>query len=319
MTDRPELLVGVDGSSASADAVRWAVAEAARRGCGVHIVHACDVSGNGLWATPKWLRNELRSLTRPIVEDALSLVRVQNASVPARGSVVLGAPAATLLRMAAATDLVVVGHRGIGALATHLLGSVASRLMTLSPCPVAVIRPGAVPGGRTDPAGGIARVVYAVGDRLADVAGDADSQSRCGDCRASASPAMTVAAAEAALHGVPLVALRAATTDLEGEIAHLRAAVRAGAKPPYGQLIEPMVRFGSPVSVLSECTGPADLLVIGHHRLPRPHPAFLGPVAAGLVHRPGCPLIVVGEPAEQSVRSAVRAPSTEPAPGLLAY
>jgi nucleotide-binding universal stress UspA family protein len=53
-----------------------------------------------------------------------------------------GAPAETLAEMAAADDveLVVVGHRGRGSLARVLLGSVADRLVQISPKPVLVNR-----------------------------------------------------------------------------------------------------------------------------------------------------------------------------------
>jgi len=53
-----------------------------------------------------------------------------------------GPPAETLARMASAPDveLVVVGHRGRGAIARVLLGSVADRLVQISPKPVLVSR-----------------------------------------------------------------------------------------------------------------------------------------------------------------------------------
>jgi nucleotide-binding universal stress UspA family protein len=53
-----------------------------------------------------------------------------------------GAPAATLAELAArlAVDLVVVGHRGRGTLKRLLVGSVADRLVQISPKPVTVVR-----------------------------------------------------------------------------------------------------------------------------------------------------------------------------------
>ena len=53
-----------------------------------------------------------------------------------------GAPAETLAEMASTddVDLVVVGHRGRGSLARVLLGSVADRLVQISPKPVLVNR-----------------------------------------------------------------------------------------------------------------------------------------------------------------------------------
>lgn len=53
-----------------------------------------------------------------------------------------GAPAETLADLASAADveLVAVGHRGRGAIARALLGSVADRLVQISPKPVLVSR-----------------------------------------------------------------------------------------------------------------------------------------------------------------------------------
>lgn len=53
-----------------------------------------------------------------------------------------GAPAARLAELASRleADLVVVGHRGRGAMKRLLLGSVADRLVQISPRPVTVVR-----------------------------------------------------------------------------------------------------------------------------------------------------------------------------------
>ena len=56
--------------------------------------------------------------------------------------VVNGAPAVTLAELARTgdVDMVVVGHRGRGGIARVLLGSVADRLVQISPKPVLVVR-----------------------------------------------------------------------------------------------------------------------------------------------------------------------------------
>jgi nucleotide-binding universal stress UspA family protein len=53
-----------------------------------------------------------------------------------------GAPAATLAKAASElnVDLLVVGHRGRGAVQRLLLGSVADRLTQISPSPLLVVR-----------------------------------------------------------------------------------------------------------------------------------------------------------------------------------
>ena len=64
------------------------------------------------------------------------------AGVPIDMKVARGSPAETLSELAASGDMlmVVVGHRGRNAAARLLLGSVADRLVQISPKPVVVVR-----------------------------------------------------------------------------------------------------------------------------------------------------------------------------------
>lgn len=63
-----------------------------------------------------------------------------------------GGPARVIAELAelCAADLILTGTRGHGPVAGLLLGSVATRLLHLAPCPVLVI-PSTVPGGREQP------------------------------------------------------------------------------------------------------------------------------------------------------------------------
>jgi nucleotide-binding universal stress UspA family protein len=62
--------------------------------------------------------------------------------VPIETRVVHGFPTRVLPRMAADTDLLVVGSRGRGAVAEALLGSVSHGCVHHAPCPVVVVRGG---------------------------------------------------------------------------------------------------------------------------------------------------------------------------------
>jgi nucleotide-binding universal stress UspA family protein len=65
------------------------------------------------------------------------------AGIPTQSEVRYGNPAEEILRLAesSSTDLIVVGSRGMGAVARFLLGSVAERVARHASCPVLVARP----------------------------------------------------------------------------------------------------------------------------------------------------------------------------------
>ena len=138
------ILVGVDGSKESRDAVNFA-AEIAKA-IGAQIVIASAVQGvAGIEGAPElvaraedWAQKERERATE-LVKDVAKDVR--NGAV-VETLVLTGAPAIVLADQARAGDveLVVVGHRGRNAVARALLGSVADRLVQISPKPVLVVR-----------------------------------------------------------------------------------------------------------------------------------------------------------------------------------
>jgi nucleotide-binding universal stress UspA family protein len=137
------VVVGLDGSDASREALGRAVAEAERLGADLTVVAAYSLrsywSGAYQAAVPpvERLRDAVRS-------DAEARV----AEVAARGTVgvevlvVEGAAGDTLVRAAEAAELLVVGSRGRGAVRGVLLGSVALHCVIHAPCPVMVARTG---------------------------------------------------------------------------------------------------------------------------------------------------------------------------------
>jgi nucleotide-binding universal stress UspA family protein len=63
------------------------------------------------------------------------------AGIALRVQTVPGAPAAVLVEQAQGADLLVVGHRGRGGVASALLGSVGMHCVLHAPCPVTIVRP----------------------------------------------------------------------------------------------------------------------------------------------------------------------------------
>jgi nucleotide-binding universal stress UspA family protein len=131
-----EVVVGVDGSECAIRAVRWAAREATRRGAPLRIVHAAPYlrrRGAGGGPPPELAR------ARQITGGAFTVARQTEHDLRAATEVVPGEPVDTLLRAAAACQLVVLGSSTTGALDELVRAPVGARLAARSPSPVVVV------------------------------------------------------------------------------------------------------------------------------------------------------------------------------------
>ena len=138
------VLVGVDGSPQSGAALRYAVAEANRRGARLRVVSTYfpEYSVHGrtepLSASEPAIEVDVEAQTRRMVEEALA----GDAAGPPVEIVTAAGPAAgVLVDMSKEADVLVVGHRGRGGFASMLLGSVGLQSVLHAHCPVIVVRP----------------------------------------------------------------------------------------------------------------------------------------------------------------------------------
>lgn len=137
------IVVGTDGSFAAASAVRWAVAEAGRRRCGVHLVYAYGDRLTGpnspSWSDPaqEYGQAVLAQAVHDLVQAAPGLV--------VTSSLVHAHPITALAQLAEHAVLVVVGAHGESSGSEFILGSIASRAISHLPGVVVVVRSGAEP------------------------------------------------------------------------------------------------------------------------------------------------------------------------------
>jgi nucleotide-binding universal stress UspA family protein len=136
------VLVGVDGSPATAGAVRWAAREAARRHLPLDLVQVLPPSERP--------HDELRSPSgraHVLLEQARQAAAAVAPEVTVRLSVVDGVAGPALVATAAHARLVVVGARPGSGLADMGVGRTIAHVMGHAPCPVIVVPPGREPAG----------------------------------------------------------------------------------------------------------------------------------------------------------------------------
>lgn len=133
------IVVGVDGSPSSVEALRWAARQAELSGAELHAITAWRLPTTYGWVPPiadfDWASNAGSVLDRSI-KEALD----DTGTGVVHRHVVEGHAPRVLLQAADDAELVVVGSRGHGEFAGMLLGSVAQHVLAHAPCPVVVVR-----------------------------------------------------------------------------------------------------------------------------------------------------------------------------------
>jgi len=287
----PPIIVGVDGSPACFDAVRWAAQDAAVRAVPLTLMAAlastdpsptdsAHQSGPTMSASRRHLRRAVQA-----AEDAAHgwgrlALHTEIRSGPA-------IPA--LLECSRHAQLVVVGARGFGERSGGPLGSVSDALATRARCPIVIIRG---PAGAAPPHG---MVVVGV------------------DGSASSAPAIAAAFDEASLRRAPLTAVHAWTdltlsalftgddpdVELSWEAARdtesaVLAESLAGYTAQYPDVVvcQEVVK-DRPVRNLLEHAQRAQLLVVGRRGRGGFTSMLLGSTSRALLHSVDRPLMIV--------------------------
>jgi nucleotide-binding universal stress UspA family protein len=142
MTEGPEgehlIVVGVDGSRHSVEALRWGAHQAATLGAGLVAVTAWEYPTSFGWASVPSDWDPVKDMEK-VLQDA---VREAFGDRPPAGlelSVREGGAARVLLEASRGATMLVVGSRGHGGFAGLLLGSVSANVAEHAPCPVLII------------------------------------------------------------------------------------------------------------------------------------------------------------------------------------
>jgi len=134
------IVVGVDGSSSSRNALRWAVGEAEQTGADVQVVMTWHNPYPDLWVPHGPSGTEPLELIRRVLERIVKEVLGDSPAVPVEALALEGPAARVLVETAQGADLLVVGNRGLSGFMEVLLGSVTLHCVSHAPCPVVVVR-----------------------------------------------------------------------------------------------------------------------------------------------------------------------------------
>ncbi|HEX5200838.1 universal stress protein [Paractinoplanes rhizophilus] len=139
-TPRRTIVAGVNGSSGSKVALRWALEQAERTGADVEAVNVWSAQPAYYACMPVGFAvDDLAAVAETVLLDTMvEVTRDYGRSVPIRPRVVRGFPAEELLRAARAAQLLVLGAPRHGALAGLLSGSVSHQCVQRSSCPVVI-------------------------------------------------------------------------------------------------------------------------------------------------------------------------------------
>jgi nucleotide-binding universal stress UspA family protein len=133
------IVVGMDGSASSKEALRWAADEAERRGDVIEVVLVWNNPYRDMWL-PKLPAEDPLAHFRVALDRTVSAVLGEHPPVTVETAVVEGHVAQALVDRARGADMLVVGSRGHGGLTGTFLGSVSFSCAAHSPCPVVVVR-----------------------------------------------------------------------------------------------------------------------------------------------------------------------------------
>jgi nucleotide-binding universal stress UspA family protein len=138
------VVVGVDGSPASALAMAWAARYAKAMGASVRTVMAWDypapVGHAPAGVAPASVTQDVEQAKRAELDKAVAGTLGDAPAVTIETKIVYGHASKVLIDESADADLLVVGSRGHGGFTGMMLGSVSTHCVTHAACPVTVVR-----------------------------------------------------------------------------------------------------------------------------------------------------------------------------------
>jgi nucleotide-binding universal stress UspA family protein len=141
-SSRPTIVVGVDGSEDSYEALRWAAGEARTHSVPLHVVLAWQVRSMSIIGAdvPHDLNGRAERLAEHRLVSALAALGADLEGIELTSAAVEGPTRRVLREESESAILLVLGSRGHGKVSSLILGSVSRHMTVQSTCPVVVVR-----------------------------------------------------------------------------------------------------------------------------------------------------------------------------------
>ncbi|MEO6703039.1 MAG: universal stress protein [Jatrophihabitantaceae bacterium] len=280
-----QVVIGVDESVGALAALQWATDECQLRDSSLLIVHAPQFPSAVAAHGEAGLR-VFDTFGVQLLHELAILTGSWRSGVNVNTLLSHSAAADTLVDLSASAALIVVGTRGSGGNLLSMTGSVSHRVAAHAHCPVAIVPDTATIGS------GSSHGAIAVGV--------ANSQAG----RAS----LQFALAEASRRRARVLAVRAygddslTSAELDAADPELRAQAESSLVASLAEYsvefpdveVQPLLTRDDPTHAILRAAQQADLVVLGCHHSDDRWSTRLGPVPSSVLHRAGCPVIVVG-------------------------
>lgn len=293
MTQEDIVVVAVDGSPASHNAVRWAANTANKRGIPLRLASSYTMPqflyAEGM-VPPQELFDDLQSETMEKIDEARAVAHEVAPELKIGHTIAEGSPIDMLLDMSRDVTMIVMGSRGLGGLSGMVMGSVSAAVVSHASCPVVVVREDNTVDENTK----YGPVVIGV------------------DGSDVSAKATEIAFAEADARGAELVAVHTwMDMQVQASLAGLSAAQQQWEEVEREQIdmlterLQPMtdkypnvevrkvITRDRPVRALVESSEGAQLLVVGSHGRGGFKGMLLGSTSRALLQSAPCPMMVV--------------------------
>lgn len=284
--NNPDAVVVAVGHESIESALRYAVDEAARVGCGVHLVHVVQHVHDG----PEFVlveESDRERAGRQVIGAALERARdLAGDAVPVTCEIVSGGVVSELVAASADARMIVLEHRDLARLRRIVTRSVSSGVAARARIPVVCVP---------------ARSASALAAPLDRVTVGVDVPDRCDEVlRAGVAAA---AARGAGLHVLHTWSFPSAYDDIvmtraEGErwakraVAEIEEALGALGDATSGVPVRIEARHAPAADALVRAGRESALLVIGRHDPLIPLGSHLGPVARAVLREASCPVLL---------------------------